>query len=151
MSDATYRLAEDALTLQSAAERLHDDSLDRACAPLVPGALTAIEDTLRSLSRTCYAAAGSFVPPGAHDESIAERYARAAGEWPNARGGRGPSHEQQARVLSSLHEAGAALRAAAAHCDRASDTLAGTMEPVPEAHAARTTLSSVAVPTAGWP
>jgi hypothetical protein len=151
MSDPTFRLAEDALTLQSTAERLHDDSLDRACAPLVPAALTAIEHTLRSLSRTCFAAADAFVPPGGHDESIAERYARAAGEWPNARGGRGPSHEQQARVLSSLHDTGAALRAAAAYCDRASGSLAGTMDSVPEAHAARTTPSSVAVPTARRP
>src|SRR3712207_2900906 len=52
MSDPTSRLAEDALTLQSAAERLHDDTLDRACAPLVPAALTAIEHTLGILSRT---------------------------------------------------------------------------------------------------
>jgi hypothetical protein len=131
MSYATSRLAEDAWTLQSAAERLHDDTLDGACAPLVPAALTAIEHTLRILSRTCYAAANSFVPLGAHCESIAERYARAAAEWPNPRGGRGPSYEQQARVLSSLHDAGAALRAAAAHCDRASENLAGTMEPMP--------------------
>jgi hypothetical protein len=140
MSDATSRFAEDALTLQSAAERLHDDTLDRACAPLVPAALTAVEHTLRILSRTCYAAANSFIPLGAQSESIAARYARAAGEWPNARGGQGPSHEQQARVLSSLHDAGAALRSAAAHCRRASDNLAGTMEP--EGHAARTTPSS---------
>jgi hypothetical protein len=140
MSDATTRFAEDASTLQSAAERLHDDALDRACAPLVPAALMAVEDTLRVLSRTCYAAANAFIPPG---EGIAERYARAADEWPNARGGRGPSHEQQARVLSSLHDAGAALRAAAAHCRRASENVAGTMEPAAETHAARSTRSSV--------
>jgi hypothetical protein len=137
MSDPTSRLVEDALTLQSTAERLHDDALDRACAPLIPAALGAIEHTLRILSRTCYAAANSFVPLGAHCESISERYARAAGEWPNARAGRGPSHEQQARVLSSLHDAGAALRAAAAHCDRASENLAGTMEPMPELYELR--------------
>lgn len=132
MSDATFRLAEDAVSLQSAAERLHDDTLDRACAPLVPAALEAIEHTLRILSRTCYAAAHSFVPLGGHGESVAERYARAASEWPTPRAGRGPSHEQQARVLSSLQDAGAALRAAAAHCERASENLAGTMAPVPE-------------------
>jgi hypothetical protein len=138
MSDAPSRLAEDALTLQSAAERLHDHTVDRACAPLVPAALEAIEHTLRILSRTCYAAANSFVPLGAHGENIAERYARAAGEWPNARDGRGPSHEQQARVLSSLHDAGAALRATAAHCARASENLARTMEPVPQLYELRT-------------
>jgi hypothetical protein len=143
MSDPTSHLAEDALTLLSTAQRLHDDTLDRACAPLVPAALTAIEQTLRVLSRTCYAAASSFVPLGAHGESIAERYARASGEWPSARGGHGPSHEQQARVLSSLHDAGAALRAAAAHCDRASGNLAATMEPAPSVHAARMMRSPV--------
>jgi hypothetical protein len=137
MSDAISRLAEDALTLQSAAERLHDDTLDRACAALAPAALGAIEHTLRILSRTCYAAANSLIPFGAHGENIAERYARAAGEWPNARDGQAPSHEQQARVLSSLHDAGAALRAAAAVCERASDNLAGTMEPVPELYELR--------------
>jgi hypothetical protein len=122
---------EDALALQSAAERLHQHSLDRDCAPLVPGALSAIEQTLRILSRTCYAAGHSFVPLGGPGENIAHRYARAAEEWPSARGGRGPSHEQQARVLSSLHDAGAALRATAAHCARAGDNLAQTMEPAP--------------------
>lgn len=129
MSDATSRLAEDALTLQAAAERLHDDTLERACAPLVPAALTTIERTLLILSRTCYAAASSLVPVGEHGDGISGRYARAAAEWPDARGGRGPSYEQQARVLSSLHEAGAALRAAAAYCDRAGENLARTMEP----------------------
>jgi len=132
MNDATTRLADDALALQSIAERLHDDTLDRACAPLVPAALTAIEHTLRILSRTCSAAAHSFVPLGSHGESISERYARAAKEWPTARDGQGPSYEQQARVLSSLHDAGAALRTAAGHCARAGDNLADTMEPVPE-------------------
>jgi hypothetical protein len=145
MTDATTRLAEDASMLQSAAERLHDDTLDPACAPLVPAALTAIEHTLRTLSRTCYAAANAFVPLGAQGESIAERYARAAAEWPNARGGHGPSYEQQARVLASLHDAGAAVRAAAAHCRRASENLAGTMEPA-EAHAARTAVSATSRP-----
>jgi hypothetical protein len=147
MNDATSRLAEDALALQSAAERLHEAALDRDCAPLVPAALSAIEQTLRILSRTCYAAAHNFVPLGGHGESIAERYARAADEWPSARGGRGPSHEQQARVLSSLHDAGASLRATAAHCARASENLARTMEPT-DAHAARTTRSSASMPVA---
>lgn len=142
MSDATSHLAEDALKLQSAAERVHDDALDRASAPFVPAALTAIEDTLRILSSTCYAAAHSFVPLDAHGESISDRYARASVEWPNARGGRGPSYEQQARVLSSLHAAGAALRVAAAHCDRASENLAGTMEPTPALYELRRRLAS---------
>jgi hypothetical protein len=132
MYDSPSRLADDALALQSIAERLHDDTLHRECAPLVPAALAAIEQALRTLSRTCYAAAQSFVPLGSHGESIAERYARAAEEWPAARDGDGPAHEQQARVLSSLHDAGAALRAAAGHCARAGGNLAETMAPAPE-------------------
>lgn len=134
MCDPNSRLAEEALELQSAAERLHHNTLDRDCAPLVPAALTAIELTLRILSRTCYAAANTFIPLGANGESMAERHMRAAEEWPNARGGRGPSHEQQARVLSSLNDAGAALRTAAGHCARAGGNLAETMEPMPELH-----------------
>lgn len=134
MNDATSRLADDALALQTIAERLHDDTLDRDCAPLIPATLTAIEHALRTLSRTCYAAAHMFVPLGSHDENIAERYARAAEQWPTARGGDGPAYEQQARVLSSLHDAGAALRTAAGHCARAGGNLADTMEPAPELH-----------------
>jgi hypothetical protein len=134
MNAATSRLADDALALQSVAERLHDDTLDRDCAPLVPAAMTAIEQTLRTLSRTCYAAAHTFVPLGSHDESISERYARAAMEWPTARAGHGPAYEQQARILSSLHDAGAALRTAAGQCARAGGNLAETMEPAPELH-----------------
>ena len=132
MNDATTRLTGHALALQSAAERLHEDTLDRECAPLVPAALEAIEHTLHILSRTCYAAAHSFVPLGGQGASITERYVRGADEWPAARDGRGPSYEQQARILSSLHDAGAALRTAAGHCGRAGNNLAETMEPTPE-------------------
>jgi hypothetical protein len=131
MKDGATRLAEDALTLQSAAEGLHENALDRDFAPLVPAALTVIEDTLRTLSRTCYGAAHAFVPLGEHGESVTERYGRAAEQWPTPRDGRGPSYEQQARVLASLHDAGAALRTAAGHCGRAGDNLAGTMESTP--------------------
>ena len=130
MNDPASRVADDVDALRSAAQRLHDDAADPACAALVPAALDAIEDALTTLSRTCYTTAHAFVPLGKGETSIAERYARAATTWPSPRGGTGPSHEQQARVLSSLHDAGAALRAAAAHCGRAADNLAATMEPV---------------------
>jgi hypothetical protein len=128
--------------LRAAARQLHDAVAEPAGAPAVPAALRAIEDALTTLSRTCYAAAHSFVPLADGDESIAQRYSRAAATWPSPRGGAGPSHEQQARVLSSLHDAGAALRAAAGHCARAADNLAATMEPL-DVHAARAARSDV--------
>jgi hypothetical protein len=64
--------------------------------------------------------------------SVAERYARAAMTWPSPRDGVGPSHEEQARVLASLHAAGAALRHAAGHCARAAGNLVATMESADE-------------------
>jgi hypothetical protein len=79
MTDPTMRLADAADALRSAAQRLHDDAVDPACAQLVPAALDAMEDALTTLSRSCYAAAHSFVPLGDSDKSIAERFARAAG------------------------------------------------------------------------
>jgi hypothetical protein len=99
---------------------------------------------LHILSRTCYAAAHSFVPLGRHGESITERYVRAADEWPAARDGRGPSYEQQTRVLSSLHDAGAALRTAAGHSARAAGNLGETIEPAPELDELRPPRSSEA-------
>jgi hypothetical protein len=102
--------------------------LDPACAALIPVTLAAIDDALTALSRVPYAAADALVPPGL-DDSIARRFARAAPMWPSPRRGIGPAHEQQARVLVSLHDAGAALRAAAGQCGRAAGTVAATMEP----------------------
>jgi hypothetical protein len=144
MTDPASHLADNADALRSAAHRLHDDTVDPACAILVPATLDAIEDTLTTLSRTCYAAAHAFVPLASCDTRIAERYARAATMWPSPRGGTGPSHEQQARILSSLHDAGAALRAAAARCGRAADNLAPTMEPVQHLPAQRGRTSEAA-------
>jgi hypothetical protein len=130
MTDPTVRLDNDADALRSAAHRLHDATLDPACAPRIPAALKAMDDALTTLSRTCYAAAQSFIPLGGGNDRITDRYACAAATWPSPRGGSGPSHEQQARVLSSLHDAGAAVRAAAGHCGRAASNLEATMEPV---------------------
>ncbi len=131
MTDATICLADDALTLQSAAERLPDEALNRACAPFAPAVLEAIEHALLDLSRTCYTIAHSFVPPAEQGEGITDRYLRAAGQWPAARDGQGPSCERQARVLSSLHAAGTALRTAAQDCQRARISLDETMDPMP--------------------
>jgi hypothetical protein len=129
MTDRTRQLADAADALCSAAQRLHHDAADPACAQAVPAVLDAIGDALTTLSRTCYAAAHAFVPLGGSGDSIAERFGRAATSWPSPREGAGPSYEQQARVLSSLHDAGAVLRAAAGHCTRAGDNVAATMEP----------------------
>ena len=129
MNVPANRLADDADALRSAAQRLHDRTLDPAWAASVPVTLAAIESALTALSRTAYAAAHALVPPGNSDDSAADRYARAAAVWPSPRDGAGPSHEQQARVLASLHDAGAALRAAAGHCGRAAESVAATMEP----------------------
>jgi hypothetical protein len=129
MTDPSSRLADDADALRSAAQRLHDRTLDPGCAASIPVTLAAIESALTVLSRTAYAAAHALVPPGNSDDSVAARYVRAATTWPSPRGGVGPSHEQQARVVASLHDAGAALRAAAGHCGRAAESVASTMEP----------------------
>ena len=130
MTDRHRPLDDDADALRSAAERLHDDALDPTCAPRIPAALKAIDDALT----TCSAAPVTplhipLSPWGARREHQRAAYARAAATWPSRRGGSGPSYEQQARVLSSLHDAGAAVRAAAGHCGRAAYNLAATMEP----------------------
>ena len=122
------RFANDALTLLSAAERLQQDTGDRACATFVPAALDCVEQSLRALSRGCDGAANVFIPPGAHDESISRRYAQAAADWPGARDDAGPSYERQAELLASLHDASAALRTAAKRCARARDLLNATMQ-----------------------
>jgi hypothetical protein len=129
MNDPASRLAEDADALRATAQRLHDHTLDPACTASIPETLAAIEDALTVLSRTAYAAAHALVPAGNSDDSIADRYERAAAVWPSPRGGVGPTHEQQARVLASLHDAGAAVRAAGGHCGRAAKSVAATMEP----------------------
>jgi hypothetical protein len=136
MSDPARRVADDADALRSAAQRLHDHMLEPACAGLVPATLAVIEDTLTTLGRAAYAAAGALVPPGHCDDEVARRYGRAAEMWPSPRGGTGPTHEQQARVLSSLHEAGVTIRGAAAHCGRAARIVAATMEPERRSEAA---------------
>jgi hypothetical protein len=130
MTDRSRQLTASADALRAAAQRLHDDAADPACAQLVPAALEAIGDALTTLSRSCYAAAHTLVPLGDSEDTIAERFARAATAWPSPRDGAAPSYERQARVLSSLHDAGAALRVAAGHCARAADNVAVTMDPV---------------------
>jgi hypothetical protein len=128
MDDLRIRLAQDSLTLLSAAERLRQSAGDRACAPYLPASLEYIEQTLRALARSCQAAAHALIPPGDLDESISHRYARAATAWPAAADGAGPSHERQAQLLASLDDSAGALRTAAASCARTRRLVAETME-----------------------
>lgn len=134
MNDPAVRPAVDAESLRSAAQRLHEQALDPACAASVPMTLAAIEGALIELSGTAYAAAHALVPPANSDGGIADRYARAAAIWPSPRDGVGPSYEQQAQALASLHGAAAALRVAAGHCGRAAENVAATMQPVETVH-----------------
>jgi hypothetical protein len=127
MDDPRIRLAHDSLVLLSAADRLQQGAGDRACAPFLPAALECIEQSLYALSRGCHAAADALIPPGDLHESISRRYARAAADWPGALEGSGPSHERQAQLLASIHDAAAALRTAAACCARTSHLVAETM------------------------
>ncbi len=132
MDDPRIRLAHDALTLLSAAERLQQGAGDRACAAFIPAALEYIEQSLHALSRGCDAASDALIPPGDLHESVSHRYARAAASWPGAADGAGPSHERQAQLLASFDDAAGALRTAAACCARTSWLVAKTIDaPMP--------------------
>ena len=128
MDDPRIRLADDSLTLLSAADRLQQGAGDRACAEVLPATLTCVAQALHALSGACHAGAHSLIAPSESHESISWRYARAAASWPGARRGAGPSHERQAELLASIHEAAAALRTAAACCARTSALVAATMD-----------------------
>jgi hypothetical protein len=128
MDDPRIRLAHDSLALVSAAERFQRGAGDRACAPFLPAALECIEQSLHALSRGFDGAAHALIPPGDLHESISQRYARAAADWPGAVDEAGPSHERQAQLLASIHDTAAALRTAATCCARTSHLVAKTME-----------------------
>ena len=137
MDDPRIRFAHDSLALLSAAERLQRLAGDRACAASLPDALACIEQSLRALSGGCERAAHALIPPAGLDASICSRYARARADWPGAPAGAGPSYEQQAELLVSLGDAGAALRAAAERCARTRDLLLATMDAPVQARAER--------------
>jgi hypothetical protein len=90
----------------------------------VATSLVDVEATLRSLDRTCLAAAAALLPSTEPDD-ICTRY-RAAGDLWRAAGSPPPSYERQAQILASLHDAGATLRAAAECCERARRLLEAT-------------------------
>jgi hypothetical protein len=131
MDDHEHRLREEAFALVSAAERLQQDVCDRACAAFVPAALACLEQTLQALSLDCHRAARNLIVPGDRNERASRPDVHAAADWPGAGDDGGSSYERQARLLASLHYAGATLRTAAECCARARDLLAATIEAPP--------------------
>jgi hypothetical protein len=124
MDHHSQRLTENARALRSAAERVEREAGDPASAFQAAHALRCVEEALHALRRACHAAGRSIIPPAAVHESISARYARAAANWPGATA---PSHEQQARLLTALDDAAAALRAGAEATARASEVLTSTV------------------------
>jgi hypothetical protein len=126
MDDHSQRLTQSTRNVRAAAERVERDVGEEAVALHAAHALRNVEAALHALSRACYVAGRSIIPPAAVHESVSARYARAAANWP---GPMPPSHEQQAYLLTVLHDAGAALHAAADRTARASDVLGSIASP----------------------
>jgi hypothetical protein len=124
MDDSGNRLLREAQLLLSAAQQFERHAGDRASATAVAPALASVERALQALSRACEGSARSIIPPSAVHESSSARFARAAAAWPSELGGAAPSHEEQTRLLSSLHDAAAALRVAATSTARAREIVA---------------------------
>jgi hypothetical protein len=126
MDDSHTPLVLEARALLVAAEQLEHAAGSRASVAEVAGILACVEPALRALDRVYEEAARSIIPSGDGHESASARLARAAAEWPRQRGGAVPSHEQLVRVLSSLHDAAAALRFAAAGTSHAREVIERT-------------------------
>jgi hypothetical protein len=83
---------------------------------MLPARLDRLADALRAARRAYEAAASQLVPSAEpFDQSIADRYRRAAEAWP----AEPPPHERFAAALRSLHTAADAARLAARRCDEA--------------------------------
>jgi hypothetical protein len=130
MEDFRTELAEAADALVEAAERFERSAGSRDCVPFVATSLASLAAALDALSRAVDATGHAIVPPAGAHETIAARYARAAMDWPAAPDGGALSHEQQAHLLSTLHEARTALGAASKSASRARDVAASTLGPV---------------------
>lgn len=61
---------------------------------------------------------------------------QAAANWPVPPGGKAPSHEEQARLVSSLNDAAAMLRVAAGSTENARDVVASKVPPASPMRAA---------------
>lgn len=124
MDESQLPMLRAARALLSAAEQLERDADGRESATAVASALAYVEPALRALGRGCELAARSIIPAPDPHESPSTRLARAAAEWP---GSTVPSHEELVRVLSSLHDASAALRFAATTASDAREVLASKL------------------------
>jgi hypothetical protein len=122
MTQSSMPLADDASRLLEATLRVRDDASVGALA----SALGDVEQALRALSSATQEAAHSLIPPARIDESVVNRYARAAEVWPRPFGAPPPTHERQAELLTALDDARATVRAAAECCRRAREILAST-------------------------
>ena len=120
-------LAADAATLLAAATKLQPDPGEPPSVELLTSSLDDVEEALRALSDATAHAADGLIPPARLGEGASRRYARAAASWPRGSGIGPPSYERQAQILMTLHEAAVTLRAGAASCRRARDTLASTL------------------------
>ena len=127
MDNVTTRMLGDARRLLSAAEQLEHDAGARESATMVAPVLDCVELTLKALSHTCDSAVHSLVPSLGVAEPWSARFARAAADWPLTPVDAAPSFEQLARLVSSLHQAAAALRVAASSTARARDVVAAEL------------------------
>jgi hypothetical protein len=127
MDNVTTRMLGDARRLLSAAEQLEHDAGARESATMVAPVLDCVELTLKALSHTCDSAVHSLVPSLGVAEPWSARFARAAADWPLTPVDAAPSFEQLARLVSSLHQAAAALRVAANSTARARDVVAAEL------------------------
>ncbi len=127
MDNVRTRMLQDARSLLSAAEQLEHDAGGRESATVVAPVLDCVEQTLKALSQTCDRAVHSLVPSAGVAEPWSARFARAAADWPRTSVDAAPSYEELARLVSSLHQAAAALRVAARSTARAGDVVAAEL------------------------
>jgi len=144
--EQSEHLVQQAATLASAAQRLADSAADPSSAPHLAAALGCVGETLDALTRAYEGAAHVLVPTEDRFERIGARFARAAAGWPATHGRESPSHERQAQLLASLHEAGATVRVARRKCMRANDLLLEMTAPreiaAPPSHGASNAVGS---------
>ncbi len=122
MTRSLISLDDEARAVLEAARGLRDGGSLEAIA----SSLLDLEGALRAVSSATQAAAHCLIPPGRIDESVAQRYARAAERWPRRGDGMPPTHERQAELLTAFDDARATILAAAECCRRAREILAST-------------------------
>jgi hypothetical protein len=128
MNESQLSILESARALLSAAEQLEREFGSLEAAPTFAPALAHVEPALRALGRACELASRTIIPSPDPYESPSARLARAAAAWPGATV---PSHEALVRILSSLHDAAAALRFAETTTSCAREVLASKLPAAP--------------------